>query len=242
LFPHPDDESYAAGGLLALAAAGGAEVTVISATRGERGEDRHGAVAPGDALAALRSEELAAACAALGAQPPVFCDLPDGGLATTDRTAAVDKVRAQLIRLRPHVAVSLGIDGAYGHRDHLAWTAIVGAAIDGLPANHSPRWLQAVFPRRLFAPVWRLAERAGALGAIEQEALGIDRDAAHLVLDVRPARAQKLAALAAHHSQLDVRAGSFFDRLIRPLLDEEWYVVAHGPPLPAGATDPFAGL
>jgi hypothetical protein len=30
--------------------------------------------------------------------------------------------------------------------------------------------------------------------------------------------------------------------LIVPLLDEEWYAVAHGPALPAGAVDPFEAL
>lgn len=35
VFAHPDDESFAAGGLLAALAERGAEVTVISATRGE---------------------------------------------------------------------------------------------------------------------------------------------------------------------------------------------------------------
>lgn len=242
LFPHPDDESYAAGGLLAWCAAGGATVTLVCATRGERGTDRRGAAHSPSALAAVRSAELAAACRALGAEAPLFCDLPDGGLADVDRAAAVAMVRAHLLRLRPHLAVTLGADGAYGHRDHLAWTAIVGAAVGTLPPGTTPRLLHAVFPRGLFAPVWRLAQRAGALGAIELDALGIEPAAVHLHLDVRAVRAQKLAALAAHDSQLDVRPGTLLRHIVRPLLREEWFVVASGPPLPAGAVDPFGGM
>ena len=38
IFPHPDDETFSAGGLLAAARERGQHVTLISATRGEAGE------------------------------------------------------------------------------------------------------------------------------------------------------------------------------------------------------------
>jgi len=37
---HPDDEAYSCAGLLAMAAEGGAVVSVVAATRGEAGRDR----------------------------------------------------------------------------------------------------------------------------------------------------------------------------------------------------------
>src|SRR5215470_4658175 len=148
LFPHPDDESYAAGGLLAHCAEGGAQVELACATRGERGTDRSGAVQSGAALAAVRSRELQAACRALGIAPPVFLDLPDGELSTS-RADAVMLVAQHVHRLRPHVVVTLGSDGAYAHLDHLAWTAIVSQALALAP--DPPRVLHAVFPRGVFA-------------------------------------------------------------------------------------------
>lgn len=67
VFAHPDDETLLAGGLLALAAAEGRRVVVVTATRGERGEmigrpDLEGT----DAVALVREQEVAAALGALG--------------------------------------------------------------------------------------------------------------------------------------------------------------------------------
>lgn len=240
-FPHPDDETYAAGGLLAWCADHGIAVRLLCATRGEAGFDRHGRLTPGPALAAARSEELAAACAALGIEAPRFADLPDGGLATVDRGAARAVLAAELAAFAPQVVVSLGRDGAYGHRDHLAWTALVEAAVRAEP--RPLRLLHAAFARGHLAPLHRLAQRAGAIDdGITADMLGVDTAAVDWRLDVRPYAERKLAACAAHGSQLDCRPGSFFRRLLEPLLVEEWYVGAAGPPLPAGAADPFAGL
>ena len=75
---HPDDETLSNGALLATWAAAGRPVTVVTCTRGERGEVipaglRH---LEGDhaALAAHRELELAAALAALGVTDHVLLD------------------------------------------------------------------------------------------------------------------------------------------------------------------------
>lgn len=75
---HPDDETLSNGALLATWAAAGRPVTVVTCTRGERGEVipaglRH---LEGDhsALAGHREQELAAALAALGVTDHVFLD------------------------------------------------------------------------------------------------------------------------------------------------------------------------
>lgn len=75
---HPDDESLATGALLATWAAAGRPVTVVTATRGERGEviGERWAHLEGDgpALAGHRVEELRGALAALGVADHVFLD------------------------------------------------------------------------------------------------------------------------------------------------------------------------
>ncbi|SKC52411.1 PIG-L family deacetylase [Krasilnikoviella flava] len=77
---HPDDETLATGALLASRAAAGRPVTVVTCTRGERGEVIDTPSHPtglarlegdGPALAAHRETELAAAVAALGGSPGV---------------------------------------------------------------------------------------------------------------------------------------------------------------------------
>lgn len=74
---HPDDETLTAGGLLALLARR-AHVTVVTATRGERGEvigeDLQALLADPAALASQRERELAQAVAALGVQRHLFLD------------------------------------------------------------------------------------------------------------------------------------------------------------------------
>lgn len=88
---HPDDETLATGALLATWAASGAPVTVVTCTRGERGEVIGPALAhlegDGPALAAHREAELAAALDALGVTDHAWLDalpearpdaLPDG--------------------------------------------------------------------------------------------------------------------------------------------------------------------
>jgi len=87
---HPDDETLATGGLLAVWAAAGRPVTVVTCTRGELGEVIGAGLAhlegDGPALAAHRETELAAALAALGVADHVFLDRvgvgarPDGAL------------------------------------------------------------------------------------------------------------------------------------------------------------------
>nr|WP_246256260.1 PIG-L family deacetylase [Isoptericola halotolerans] len=80
---HPDDETLATGALLAAWAAAGEPVTVVTCTRGERGEVIDTAAHPtglahlegdGRALAAHREGELAAALAALGVRDHAFLD------------------------------------------------------------------------------------------------------------------------------------------------------------------------
>lgn len=65
---HPDDEALATGALIAHLAGRGVSCIVVTATRGERGEIRPGALPPGDtrSLTDVRATELAASCAALG--------------------------------------------------------------------------------------------------------------------------------------------------------------------------------
>nr|WP_281357650.1 PIG-L family deacetylase [Isoptericola sediminis] len=84
---HPDDETLATGALLATWAAADAPVTVVTCTRGERGEVIDTPTHPtgvahlegdGPALAAHREQELAAALDALGVTDRLFLDTVGG--------------------------------------------------------------------------------------------------------------------------------------------------------------------
>ena len=78
VFAHPDDETIGAGGLLALAVAAGVDVSVVTCTRGERGDvippDLAHLRSDRDALAREREEELSSALAELGVHRHLYLD------------------------------------------------------------------------------------------------------------------------------------------------------------------------
>lgn len=226
---HPDDEAYSMAGTLARLAAHGAVVRILSMTRGEGGNDRRGAPSTPQELAATRTAELEASCRVLGANDPEWLDVPDGGIADVDAAGLRERLTESLRGC--DLVVTLGEDGAYGHPDHLACTALVHEARARLDR---PALLLAQFPRDAFARVRRGLARAG-LNLDRDRPLGIRRDEADLRVRLGEGRARKLAAVAAHGSQLrDGDPQSFLDgRVLQVLLDEEWFTLAPGsPPLP----------
>lgn len=232
LFAHPDDEAYAAAGTLARCACEGARVVVVAATRGEAGMDLHRRTPAGPRLAARRSAELADSCRAIGAEPPRFLDLPDGDVRVDE---GASRLAPLLAELTPDVVITLGADGAYGHPDHLATTAMLGQVA-------TCRILHVAFPRDHFERVRRRFARHLRLADVGP--LGVGRADADLVVDVTLQRSRKLAAVAAHRSQLanDDPRSFLVPGLLDPLLREEWFLCAQGPPLPPHAPSIFDGL
>lgn len=229
VFAHPDDEAYSCAGLLAMAAEGGAVVTVVCATRGEAGTDREGIIQTGPTLARLRTVELGLSCRAMGIQPPLFLDCPDSHLDTCD--VLNTRIKDVFRRLKPNVVITLGEDGAYGHKDHLAVTDAVIRLVMATPDALRPRLLLVQFPKGLFTQVRKILKKAAPAlldrgdDLFEPAETGINEDDADFVLDIRPWRGKKLNALAAHRSQLKVGDPKSFliPGLAERLLDSEWY-------------------
>lgn len=125
---HPDDESFALGGLLAAFAEAGAWVSVLCLTRGEA-STLHGV--SGD-LTELRAEELAAAAAALGLRDVALLAYPDGRLPEVD----LDELAAHVVTTARDVGADglIGFDptGVTGHPDHTHATAAAIHAADTL--------------------------------------------------------------------------------------------------------------
>jgi N-acetyl-1-D-myo-inositol-2-amino-2-deoxy-alpha-D-glucopyranoside deacetylase len=137
---HPDDESINNGATMALYAAAGAQVTLVTCTLGEEGEvipDDLAHLAPDreDRLGPYRAGELAAAMKELGVTDHRFlggqgCFRDSGmmGLEQNHREGAfwsadVDEAAAHLVEVvrsvRPQVLVTYDPDGGYGHPDHI---------------------------------------------------------------------------------------------------------------------------
>jgi LmbE family N-acetylglucosaminyl deacetylase len=131
---HPDDESLGFGGTLAKYAAEGVDVSLLTATRGERGRYRGHRAGdrehPGPAaLASLREGELRNAAAVLGVRDVTLFDYPDGCLDAAVPRQIVGRIAEQIARVQPDVIVTFGPDGAYGHPDHIAISQFTTAAV-----------------------------------------------------------------------------------------------------------------
>ena len=130
---HPDDESLGCGGTLAKYAAEGVDVSLITATRGERGrfhglaQDAAGHPGP-QRLGEIRERELRAAAETLGIRDLVLLDYHDQELDRAPANVVISQIVAVLRRVRPQVVLTFGPDGAYGHPDHIAIAQFATAA------------------------------------------------------------------------------------------------------------------
>ena len=127
---HPDDESLGFGGTLARYSAEEVETYLVTATRGERGRffspDRKAEPAE---VGRVREAELRAAAAVLGIREVFILGYPDGAVDQIDAATAIAAIVRHIRRVRPHVVVTFGPDGAYGHPDHIAISQFTTAAI-----------------------------------------------------------------------------------------------------------------
>jgi LmbE family N-acetylglucosaminyl deacetylase len=130
VFAHPDDESLGNGGTLARYAAEGIETHLLTATRGQRGWFGPPAEDPGpEALGRRREAELREAAAVLGVRDVRLLDHMDGELDAVEPSRVVAEIAAHLRQVRPHVVLTFGPDGVYGHPDHIAICQLTTAAV-----------------------------------------------------------------------------------------------------------------
>ena len=149
VFAHPDDEVFCAGGTMARAAEAGAEVMIVSATRGERGQIRDARVATRRTLGAIREGELAAAAAELGVRRVQVLAYADGTL-QQHRSSLGAAITSIIRQYDPDTVVTFGADGGYGHPDHVAISELTTEAFRALAGdrNRGQRLYHAVFPPR----------------------------------------------------------------------------------------------
>jgi LmbE family N-acetylglucosaminyl deacetylase len=127
---HPDDADFGAGGLIALWASQGCEITVVCVTDGDGGG--FDACVPREDVPAIRRDEQRAAAELLGAKECVFLGRPDG-FVEADRDLRRDLTRV-LRERRPEVVVTHAPERNYRfvftyHPDHLATGAAALAAV-----------------------------------------------------------------------------------------------------------------
>jgi LmbE family N-acetylglucosaminyl deacetylase len=185
---HPDDESFACGGALALAHDAGRVTRLLVATRGEAGTP-DGTADP--TLADLREEELRCAAAKIGLnEVTVLEGYADGGVADMPFAELVDEIVLWLADRRPDAVLTFGAHGVTGNPDHVVVGSATRWAVERLAeSGTAPHAVYVVAP--VFGPGTRRYDLSPEEGA-----------ATHRI-DITAVAVRKIAALACHASQPD---------------------------------------
>ncbi|WP_337844116.1 PIG-L family deacetylase [Thermus sp.] len=184
--PHPDDETFGAGGALLLAKAEGLKTGVIALTRGEAG--RTLGLCPPERLGEVRSEELRRAAEVLQVDHLEVFSFPNGlppevgaeergvgeGRGLEAHPEAVAVLRARFQALRPRFVLTFPPDGINGHPDHVAASRYVREAAEGFRLVHFVR-PEGPWPvtHRLRLPEWALSRKLKALAQHKTQALSV---------------------------------------------------------------------
>jgi N-acetyl-1-D-myo-inositol-2-amino-2-deoxy-alpha-D-glucopyranoside deacetylase len=202
IFAHPDDESIACGGLLALCADRGVHVTLLCATHGENNCGTRDEV-----WFEQRAGELHEAAAILGVRDVILLDYRDGFLPWAGDLS--DRLEEEIRRIRPDAVVTFGKDGLYWHPDHIAVCEATTAAVDAL-GHDGPALYYVTMPpgqmRRIIDELWSaeesVAKSSPLFGVADPDAFGVGAAAPSIVVDVSACAGRKLAALKCHRSQI----------------------------------------
>jgi N-acetyl-1-D-myo-inositol-2-amino-2-deoxy-alpha-D-glucopyranoside deacetylase len=252
---HPDDETINNGATMAMYAALGADVTLVTCTRGEEGEvlveeHAHKAAAHDDLLGDHRVIELADAMKALGVTDHRFLGEPnikyrDSGMMDTDPNkrpdcfwqANLDTAAQHLVsvidEVKPHILITYDEFGGYGHPDHIQAHRVAMAA-----AEKSEWQIQKIYwnvtPRSVIQEGIDKMKELGSdfMGAESADDLPFCKDdsfvSAHV--DGNGYVNQKMDAMRAHATQIAVD-GPFFalsNNLGLQVWGNEYYTLVKG--------------
>ena len=138
---HPDDECFAFGGALALAADAGIETSVLCLTDGQAASHR-GDAGSAEELGRMRRDEFQASCKVLGVRHAELMDYADGKLEFEDFSTAAQRLVERMRTFKPNVVITFSPDGTLNtHPDHTMVSALTSAAFHW--AASSKRFPQA---------------------------------------------------------------------------------------------------
>ena len=252
---HPDDETINNGSTMAMYAALGAQVTLVTCTRGEEGEVLipeliHLAASATDSLGDHRELELAQAMKALGVSDHRFLaegtkKYRDSGMMGTPQNERSDcfwqadfsEVTDSLVKIidevKPHVLITYDEFGGYGHPDHIQAHRVAMAAAE---KSHwdIPKIYWNVMPKSVIQDGIDKMKALGSdfMGAESADDLPFAKDDSfvHALIDGADYVGQKMDAMRAHGTQIAVD-GPFFalsNNLGLEIWGNEFYTLVKG--------------
>jgi len=226
---HPDDETINNGATMALYAALGAQVTLVTCTRGEEGEVltpelTHLASSQADTLGEHREIELANAMKALGVTDFRFLaegerKYRDSGMMGTepnnrldvfwqaDFEEASDYLVKVIDEVKPHILITYDEIGGYGHPDHIQAHRIA------MRASEKSKWqIQKIYwntmPKSVLAESMAKMKELGSdfFGADNVDDLPFAKEDSFVtsLIDGNSYVDAKMAAMKAHHTQISL--------------------------------------
>jgi N-acetylglucosamine malate deacetylase 2 len=183
IYPHPDDETFGKGGMLALHVKQGDSVSVVCATLGQMGRNMGKPFfANRESLSKIRAKELRAACDALGISDLRLLGLHDKTVEFEDPEHVASLLLDVIRELRPTRIYSY-YPGHGVHPDHDALAEATMLAVSKLPEGERPViYASAITKNRL-----------EVIGSPDVE------------VDVSAGYEEKLNAMRAHRSQSEAQ-------------------------------------
>ena len=252
---HPDDETINNGATMALYSALGAQVTLITCTRGEEGdilipELTHLASSATDTLGEHREIELASAMKALGIGDFRFLAQGEGkyrdsGMMGTEANnrpdvfwqANLEEASDHLVKvieeIKPHILITYDEIGGYGHPDHIQAHRVA------MRASEKSKWqIQKIYwntmPKSVLAESMAKMKELGSdfFGADNVDDLPFAKDDSFVttLIDGNSFVDAKMAAMKAHPTQISLD-GPFFalsDNLGLQVWGNEYYTLVKG--------------
>ncbi len=248
---HPDDETINNGATMALYAALGAQVSLVTCTRGEEGEVlvpglSHLASTLEDGLGKHREIELANAMKELGISDFRFLgNYRDSGMMGTepnnrpdvfwqaDLDSAAKELAVVIDELKPHVLITYDEIGGYGHPDHIQAHRVA------MRASEISQWeIQKIYwntmPKSVLAEGIAKMKELGSdfFGAESVDDLPFAKDDSLVttLIDGNAFVDAKMAAMKAHETQISLD-GPFFalsNNLGLQVWGHEYYTLVKG--------------
>ena len=252
---HPDDETINNGATMAMYAALGADITLVTCTRGEEGEVlvpelAHLAASQTDRLGEHRVEELALAMQELGVRDHRFLGdgqrrFRDSGMMGTDPNnrsdafwqANLEEVADLLVsvidEIKPHVLITYDEFGGYGHPDHIQAHRVA------MRASEKSIWqIPKIYWNVM--PISVIQEGIDAMKDVDSEFWGVEKaedlpfakddSFVHTLIDANLYVEKKMSAMKAHATQIAVD-GPFFalsNNLGLQVWGNEYYTLVKG--------------
>lgn len=190
VFAHPDDESYGPAGTIAHYAGQGADIYLITLTRGESGKLGPCKELPANEVAELRTKELHCATTELGITRLIIGHFADGKLNETPDEEGVTFIQSELQKINPDVVITFRDKGITGHPDHIVVS----------------KWVTEVVKNR------KLPTRLFYFGISEKQANQIEHRKMYAIpeeeithqIDVSAYLEQKKNAIRCHASQIEI--------------------------------------